>query len=123
MRWQGAKQREACCSLPVRDRAGQVSRGYFALDDGMLLVPICECGLAGDGLLSLERCGKNHDRCGEDDRGGDSLLKAPQVESTSFWLVLRDLVGANAQHTFRLLNGVSYAVPSLASFQRSIDPS
>jgi hypothetical protein len=50
-------------------RLGQVSEGYFAPDAGMLLFPICECGLAGDGLLSLERCGEKHDRCGEDDGG------------------------------------------------------
>ena len=49
---------------------GQVSEAYLAPNAGMLLVPICECGLAGDGLLSWERCGKNRDRCGEDDRRG-----------------------------------------------------
>ena len=49
---------------------GQVSEGYLAPNAGMLLVPICECGLASDGLLSRESCGKNQDRGGEDDRRG-----------------------------------------------------
>jgi len=51
--------------------------GIFVM--GLLLIPIGECGLAGDGLLRRQHCGKQHGGCGKDDGGRGSHTEAPQV--------------------------------------------
>jgi hypothetical protein len=59
----------------------QVGDGNFAAHAGPLLVPIGECGLAGNDLLCRHQSGKNRGGYDEDDRGCESHTKSPQVEN------------------------------------------
>jgi hypothetical protein len=46
---------------------GQVGKGDFATDAGLLLAPIGERSLAGDGLLRREKQGKKYGGSNEND--------------------------------------------------------
>ena len=58
---------------------GQVGESDLAADAGLLLIPIGERGLAGDGLLRRQRRRKKHGGCDEDDGKWGSHTLTPQV--------------------------------------------
>jgi hypothetical protein len=51
----------------IRIGLGQVGKGDLAANAGLLLVPICKRGLAGDGLLRRQRRWKKRSGRGKDD--------------------------------------------------------